>query len=144
MFLFSRTHVVAGVLLCCLAGCSREPSRDFRRSQVQAFERGIAAFEAKDFKVANEELTVALKNTTLHLDQLEVAHLTRAKARIQLRDLEAAEQDLNVLELGAANMEDVWAARGLLLKERGDTKGAELAFKVARDLNPKVVIPTKL
>lgn len=134
-----------GSLSCALAmiatGCSDEPSTEFRRSQVMAYENAVESYESKDFDEAEKQLTIALTETTLHIDQLETAFLMRARVRIELDRLDEAAEDLDLLEQGAANMDDVWIVRGELYQKQGDADAAKLAFQEAKKINPKAAVP---
>jgi Tfp pilus assembly protein PilF len=88
-----------------------------RETAGEAYAAGVAAFESRDY--AN-------------------AFLKRAVAAAATDDFETASADLDILERGAPNLDEVYAARAFVLLKQGKGSEAKAAFAKARQLNPRV------
>lgn len=136
----NRLPLIA-IFLLIHCGCGSQPSAAFRRSQTQALESAVSAYEEGDAATAEQLVTQALTETALNADQVESAYLLRAKARIEIEDYEGAQEDLDLVEQYATNPEELLVVKGQLLAKQGDQAGAELAFRNAKKLNSNVTIP---
>jgi Tfp pilus assembly protein PilF len=142
----SRVALVVGFVWLSLfaLGCGNAiPPAELAASEG-AFDRGLAAFEQQDWAAAEQELTTALDGAGLQPDLYEQAVLMRARARIQTGQLDEASLDLTLLAQGAAEMDQVWAARGELALKQGDKAAATEAYREAQKLNRQIAMPAEL
>jgi hypothetical protein len=123
-----------------LAGCGGTTSPDQIQTVEGALDRGLEAIEAADWSTADAELTLAIEEGGLNPDLIEAAYLGRARARIELDDLSAADEDLNTIAENAAAMDQVWLLRGQLAERRGDQAGMTAAYGTAKKLNKNIKI----
>ncbi len=133
------------ILSVTFAGCGSAsgPSAQAVDASVSAA-NGFTAIEQEDWEVAEAELTAAIDANILSGDQYEEALLGRVRARIQNQNLDAAEEDLNLLEEGAAAMDQVLTLKAELLLKRGDAVTAKKTFQLARKINRNVAAPIGL
>jgi Tfp pilus assembly protein PilF len=125
-------------------GCSGEVPPAKLAASEGALDRGLAAFDQQDWATADQELTTALDGAGLQPDLYERAMLLRARARIQAGRLDEASLDLTLLAQGAADMDQVWAARGELALKQGDKTAATEAYREAQKLNRQITLPAEL
>ena len=132
-------------LAVTIAGCglSSGPSAQALDASVAA-SNGFAAIEQEDWVAAESELTTAIDANVLSGDQYEEAMLGRARARLQNDKLDAAEEDLRLLEEGAAAMDRVLSLKAELQLKRGDATLAKKTFQLARKINRNVAAPVGL
>jgi tetratricopeptide (TPR) repeat protein len=109
-----------------------------RETAGEAYAAGVAAFESRDFATAADKLTAAIDAHGLNPDQYANAFLKRAVAAAATDDFETASADLDILERGAPNLDEVYAARAFVLLKQGKGSEAKAAFAKARQLNPRV------
>ena len=108
-----------------------------RKSAQEAFNAAEAAFDGKDFSLAEKEYTAALEGG-LNIDSLDTAGVKRAVSRAELGNLDQAMADLVEWEQNAMQMDLVYAAQSYVLEKQGDTKQAKAAWKKARRINRRV------
>ncbi len=138
------TAVMAAITLG-LSGChsSSVPSALAINADA-AVARGLEAIEGSDWETAETELTSAIDAGVLSGDQYEETVLARAKARLENDDLEGAEEDISMLEEGAAAMDQVLALKASLLLRQGDKSLAKRTLAEARKINRNVIAPKGL
>lgn len=142
-------HLTVAASLLALSitvvGCrsSSGPSAEAVDASVSAA-NGFSAIEQEDWEVAESELTAAIDANVLGGDQYEEAMLGRVRARLRNQNLDAAEEDLNRLEEGAAAMDQVLSLKAELQLMRGDQVAAKKTLQMARKINRNVAAPVGL
>ena len=128
-----------------VAGCgsSSGPSAQAVDASISA-SNGFAAIDEEVWEVAEAELTAAIDANVLSGDQYEEAMLGRVRARLRSDNLDAAEEDLALLEEGAAAMDQVLSLQAELQLKRGDAAAAKKTVQLARKINRNVVAPVGL
>jgi tetratricopeptide (TPR) repeat protein len=124
----------------CALGCggTAQSLIDARKSVQEAFNAAEAAFDGKDFAVAEKEYTNALEAGGLYPDLLDIAMVKRAVSRANLGNLDQAMADLTELERYAMQMDLVYAAQSFVLAKQGKKREASAAWNKARQINRAV------
>jgi|GEM_PF-6605688 len=128
--------------LCCVVGCA-DGSKETVVSE-SAYNDGVNAFNEKQFEDAESMLTEALKIGALNVDSMCDARLKRARSRMELGDLDGAQEDLEFLLEGAPDTTIVLAMQGDLALKQGQTDEAKRLYSEARKSNPSLPIPAEL
>jgi tetratricopeptide (TPR) repeat protein len=127
------------ILIAITLGCGSSAERaGSRESAAESYNTATTAFENKDFAAAAEQFTAAIDARGLNPDQYADAFLKRAVANATLANYDAAHADLDMLERGAPNLDEVYAARAFVLLKQGKRTEAQAAFNKAKQINPQV------
>ena len=131
------------ILMAICAGCGSGGASESSIALSESFfASGKEAFDAGDWTKAEVDLTAAISAGALQPDQTEVALRCLALSRVRLGMLSEAEENLQQLFEGAAELDLYWAARAELETKKGDTSAANQAAAEARKINPKVILPS--
>jgi len=133
---FVVSMVVGGMLL----GCGDKTQKTAERREVagQAYDEALDAFQNRDFAGARELFTQAIEVDALHGDRIAPAHIMRAVSAAHEGDFAAAHDDLDRMEGGAPEMDQVHAARSFVFAQEGKANEARAAWNEARKFNPRV------
>jgi tetratricopeptide (TPR) repeat protein len=113
-------------------------------SAQQSYDQGLTQYEAGDYAAAKTSLDAAIENPAgLDADAYADVLLRRAICSAIAGNLEEAEKDIAQAEQGATAMELVYVAKGVVATKKGDAAGGQSFFKQAKQINPKIVIPTE-
>ena len=109
-----------------------------------AFTRAEEAFVAGNFEQALSDYNLAIDGGGLRSELYAEALIHRAICHGELGNFDQAFADLEMAAQGAPNMDEVHAARGQVYLKQGDTPRARKQYKLARDINPQVELPSGL
>ncbi|XZE54152.1 hypothetical protein SH139x_000101 [Planctomycetaceae bacterium SH139] len=125
-----------------LGGCSGGKVDGVEIASAQeAYDAGLAAFQAERYAEAKEKFDQALTGGGLDADHFVSATLKRAICLADAGDFAAAEADLREAEQGATDMAQVHVTRGFIKAKQGDEAGASAEFREAKKLDPKIELP---
>lgn len=113
-------------------------SGDLRASTYAAFDEGVKAMESRDYQAAVQHFSVAIETGGLNADTYTEARICRAICLASTKQFSKAHADLDEIEPYAGNVEDVYAARALVLRLEGKKAAADQAVAKARKINPQV------
>jgi predicted Zn-dependent protease len=141
-----QNAILTGMLAVAVTGCGRNTGVPTAAgiSATTAMNDGFAALEGKDWQTAESLLTQALDAKILSGDQYEETLIGRARARIELGNLDEAAEDLEPLEAQAAAMDQVWMLKCDLAIRQNDMPTAQKAFVEAKKLNSTLLKPADL
>lgn len=131
------------ILWAALAGgCS---SNKMDQSLIQSSEVGLQEalklVEDNQCSRAISILDKCINEGGLNADLLATALVQRARCHIDAGNTEAAEQDLDRAEQGAAPLDQLYLTKGLLMKQLGKAQEANTEFAKAKRISPKIKIP---
>ncbi|MEZ6131874.1 MAG: tetratricopeptide repeat protein [Planctomycetaceae bacterium] len=109
-----------------------------------AYDQGLAAFEAGDFQLAEDQLSRAIDVGGLNPDLTAESYLLRAESRTKLGKLDDAMADVTAVEEGAPDLARFHQVRGNILLARGDKEGAKNAYEEARRTDRTIKLPDAL
>ena len=109
-----------------------------RLSAQAAFSEGFDSFANKQYETARALLTEAIESGGLYIELYGDAYAMRAVAAAALGDTQAANADLQRLKNAPVDASLVLAAEASVLLKLGKKKEAELAWRRAKRLNPRV------
>jgi tetratricopeptide (TPR) repeat protein len=124
------------VLVVSIAGCnSSSQLASNREFAYQASRAADIAFESRQYQQARDQFTQAIDSGGLVIDVYVSAVIRRAICSAALDDFSAAHADLDLMEQGAPNLDEVFAARSYVLNQQGKKKAAKAAWAKARQIN---------
>lgn len=136
---FGCLCLVVGAIL---AGCS---AGSIDQSVIQSGEVGLQeAIKLVEDKHCDQALPIldkCINDGGLNADLLSMALVQRARCYVEAGNTDAAAQDLDRAEQGAAPLDQFHLAKGLLLKKQGNTAEANAEFAKAKKISPKLKIP---
>lgn len=136
---FDLRHVVAAALLTSMiVGCSGGTSEalvESREAAQRAYGEALEKVAQKDFAGAKPLLDQAIEAKVLRGDVLAEAYVNRAVCSAATGDFAAAHADLDEMEKGAPNLDEIFAARSYVLQKQGKTREAKQAWTQARRFN---------
>lgn len=121
-----------------IAGCGYRTSEEViasRQAAQQAYDKALQGIASKDFASAKPLLDQAIDSRKLYVDVLASAYVSRAICSAAAGDFKAAHADLDEMEKGAPNLDEIFAARSFVLRKQGKTKAAKAAWARARRMN---------
>ena len=121
-----------------IAGCSTgtpEEVIESRKAAQKAFDDALQAVSSKDFVAAKTLLDQAIDSGKLYHDAISPAHINRAICSAMAGDFESAHADLDKMERGAPNLDEIFAARSFVFQKQGKTREAKAAWAKARRVN---------
>lgn len=141
-----RMQKLQSFTIClCLLGCGAEQQSPSDVSRAEGgYEQALAAFEAGDYQLAENQLTDAIDAGGLNSDLVAEAYLLRAEARGRLGQFQEAMADLAVIEQAAPNEAQFHRVRGDLLLAQGDRQAAHNAYDAARKIDSSISLPDEL
>jgi len=129
------------ILCLCLSliGCSRAPiqSADSRQLALQSLEKADGAFNSRDFAGAAEHFAAAIEHG-LNADNYANAAVMRSVCWGAAGKHQDALVELDKLEAGAPNLDQVYAARSYVLAKQGKLAESRAALAKARQYNRTV------
>lgn len=130
------------VLWAAAAGCS---SSKMDESLIQSSEVGlqeaVKLVEGNQCSQAMPILDKCINEGGLNADLLSTALVQRARCHIDAGNTDAAGQDLERAEQGTAPLDQLYLAKGLLMKKLGKAQEANAEFAKAKKISPKLKIP---
>lgn len=115
------------------------------KSVIQSGEVGLQEatklVESNQYAQALPLLEKCISDGGLNADLLSMALIQRARCYIDAGNTDAAGQDLEHAEQGAAPPEQLHLAKGLLLRKKGKSQEAAAEFAKAKKISPKIKIP---
>jgi len=130
--------IVVALLALPIVGCSGGSSEkviESRQAAQKSYDEALQAIANKDYASAKPLLDQALSSGRLYGDMISPAYISRAICSAAVGDFSAAHADLDEMEKGAPNLDDVFAARSYVLEKQGKTKAAKAAWSKARRMN---------
>lgn len=127
--------LAAGATLGCYGGDAGDPN--LRRTSEESLTAGLEAMEAGNHDQAFELLGQAIQGG-LNADMYSEALVHHAVAAAHLGKFDEAENDFEMLDQGATNMDEVLAAKSFLRGKQGKKATAKSLMQQARRLNPRV------
>jgi len=130
--------ILLGFLAMPCAGCGGGSSKDAiesRQSAQKAYDDALQAIASKDYTTAKPLLDQAIDSGWLYVDMISSAYVNRAICSAAAGDFAAAHADLDEMEKGAPNLDEIFAARSYVLEKQGKTKAAKAAWSRARRMN---------
>ena len=130
--------IIPALLALPIAGCGYGTSEDVieqRQAAQKAYSEALQAIASKDYTAAKTLLDHAIDSGKLHLDVLSPAYVNRAICSAAAGDFAAAHADLDAMEQGAPNLDEIFAARSYVLEKQGKSKEAKAAWSKARRMN---------
>lgn len=123
-------------------GCS---GGSMDQNTIQSGEVGLQeAIKMVESNQCSQALPILEKSISeggLNADLLSLALVQRARCHIEAGNTEAAAQDLDRAEQGAAPQDQFHLVKGLLLRKQGKAQEATAEFSKAKKLSPKIKIP---
>lgn len=107
-----------------------------------AYDAGLAAFAEGNLAQARSHFDGALTGSGLPVDCLVDAQLKRSMCAAANGDFEAAQSDLDEAAQGVMDEAQLHVARGFLLAKQGKQTEADAEFSKAKQINPRVEIPS--
>ncbi len=131
--------LMRAMLVLSIAGCnSSSQLASNREVAYQAFSAADTAFESKQYQEAKDQFTQAIDSGGLIIDVYIDAVIKRAVCSATMDDFAAAHADLDKMEQGAPNLDEVLAARSYVLSKQGKKKAAKAAWTKAKRINRRV------
>lgn len=136
LFWKSGRRAAAITLLIAAAGCSRAPSQsaDSRQRANQSHEQAEAAFQSGDLATAGEHFAAAIQHG-LSADNYANAVVKQTVCWAAAGKYEEAMAELDKLEAGAPNLDQVYAARSYVLAKQGKLAESREALAKAKQFN---------
>ena len=131
----------AVLLIAALAaGCNSPADKleDSRRTGQQLCNEGLASFAQKDFTTAEQKLTQAITQATLNPDTYSDVAVKRAVCLGAIGKADDAIAELQKLEAGAPNLDQIYAARSYVLAKQGKVAESRAALAKAKQFNRAV------
>lgn len=135
----SRAYTaIVGILILAILGCSNNTTQetiDQRQAAQQAYDQSLEALARGDIEAAKPLLDKVIELGTLPIDLRCSAYVKRAVCLAISGDFESAHADLDEMEKGAPNMDEVLSARSFVFEKQGKTRESKAAWAKARQLN---------
>lgn len=136
-----RSSGYIGFALCfsvlLITGCSKTEVANNVDSGA-AYNSADEAMQAKDYAAAIEHFTTAMEAGGLNPDQYADSRIRRAECYGRTGDYPAAHADLDNAEMGAPDMDRVYATRSFVFEAEGKKSEASSAMAKAKKENRSV------
>ena len=138
--MISAFLTLASVVAASVVGCSSPADKleDVRRTAQEEFDAAMTAFNARDYAAAETKLAAALKLGGLYPDLYCEAAVKQAVCWAAAGKTTEAMSELDRLEQGAPNLDQIYAARSYVLAKQGKVAESRAALAKARQLNRTV------
>ena len=138
--MISALMSLASFVAASAVGCSSPADKlaDVRRSAQEEFDAAMTAFDARDYATADAKLATALKLGGLHPDVYCEAAVKQAVCWAATGKTTEAISELDRLEPGAPNLDQIYAARSYVLAKQGKTAESRAALAKAKQFNRTV------
>lgn len=138
--MISAFLTLAAVAAASVVGCSSPADKleDVRRTAQEEFDAAMTAFNARDYAAAEAKLAAALKLGGLYPDLYCEAAVKQTVCWAAAGKTTEAMSELDRLEPGAPNLDQIYAARSYVLAKQGKVAESRAALAKARQLNRTV------
>jgi hypothetical protein len=138
--MISASLTLALTVTASTIGCSSPADKleDVRRTAQEEFDAAMTAFNARDYAAAEARFAAALKLGGLYPDLYCEATVKQAVCWAAAGKTTEAMSELDRLEPGAPNLDQIYAARSYVLAKQGKAAESRAAFAKARQLNRTV------
>jgi tetratricopeptide (TPR) repeat protein len=130
--------LVLSVMLMAVGCATKAQDPADREAAYKALDEGLNAFGQRDYATAEPKLTLALEKGALNPDSYGEAAVKRVVCWGAAGRYDEAYTELDRLEAGAPNLDQVAAARSYVLAKQGKAAESRAALAKARQYNRTV------